>query len=165
MLNKDCQVNLKFDHSYPIILMACSFSACIQRGSAMIKFLTYLTIGLLVLIPTKPMAEDYIIYSITQDFPMGIDNEVLSKNFFINMGKRQGVRPGNELLVFRSISQLDPYGTKKRFNHLVEVGSLKVIHTEDSSSICIANKSNDKNEAVFDIKSFMIGDKVEIKTD
>ena len=107
------------------------------------------------------IAKDYVIYSISQDIPMGVEKEVLRKNFFIDMGKNQGVSKGSVLDVFRVISVLDPYESKKRFNHKIKIGEVKILHTEESSSIGIVNKiENPEETPVFEIGKLMIGDVV-----
>ncbi|MDO9183505.1 MAG: hypothetical protein Q7U04_13910 [Bacteriovorax sp.] len=107
------------------------------------------------------IAKDYVIYSISQDIPMGIEKEVLRKNFYIDMGKNQGVVKGSVLDVFRVVSVLDPYESKKRFNHKIKIGEVKVLHSEDGSSIGMLNKFENVDETpVFEIGKLMIGDVV-----
>ncbi len=107
------------------------------------------------------IAKDYVIYSITQDFPMGEKDEVLRKNFYVDMGKNQGINKGAVLDVFRVVSILDPYESKKRYNHKVKVGEIKVLHSEDTSSITTFNKIAKEDETpVLDVEAFMIGDVV-----
>lgn len=105
------------------------------------------------------IAKDYVIYSINQDIPMGHEKEVLRKNYYIDMGKNQGVKKGSVLDVYRVVSVLDPYESKKRFNHKIKIGEVKVLHAEDSSSIGILNKIESEEETpVFEIGKLMIGD-------
>jgi len=107
------------------------------------------------------IAKDYVIYSISQDIPMGNEKEVLRKNFYIDMGKNQGVSKGSVLDVYRVVSVLDPYESKKRFNHKIKIGEVKVLHSEDSSSIGVLNKLENEDETpVFEIGKLMIGDVV-----
>lgn len=113
----------------------------------------------LVFTATMAIAKDYVIYSIAQDFPMGNKDEVLRKNFYIDMGKNQGLSKGSVLDVFRVISILDPYESKKRFNHRIKVGELKVLQSEDSSAIGVLNKLEKEDETpVLDVGALMIGD-------
>ncbi len=126
------------------------------------NLLIVLALSLLIYTPLTP-ARDYVIYSIMQDFPMGSPSEVLKKNFYINMGKMQGIKNGALLDVQRSISVLDPYQNKKRFEHNVKIGTLKVIHTESETAIAEINEfSLAKAGPLLDVNSFMIGDKVSI---
>ncbi len=87
-----------------------------------------------------------------------------SKNFYINMGSQQGIREGSLLDVYRIISRLDPYEDKKRYNYRVKIGEVKILHTEENSSIAATNKMFlTKDNPLFEIKNLMIGDHVDIK--
>jgi hypothetical protein len=127
------------------------------------KFFDLQTIFLLSLVFTASMgiAKDYVIYSISQDFPMGNKDEVLRKNFYIDMGKNQGVNKGSVLDVYRVVSVLDPYESKKRFNHKIKVGEIKVLQSEDLSSIGVLNKTEKEEETpILEVGTLMIGDLV-----
>jgi hypothetical protein len=124
------------------------------------------TIFILSLVFTASMAiaKDYVIYSIAQDFPMGNKDEVLKKNFYVDMGKNQGLKKGSLLEVYRVISILDPYESKKRFNHKIKVGELKILQAEDLSSIATLNQLEKEDETpVLDVSNLMIGDIVNAK--
>lgn len=113
----------------------------------------------LVFTASMAIAKDYIIYSIAQDIPMGTEKEVLRKNFYLDMGKNQGVSKGSVLDVYRVVSVLDPYESKKRFNHKIKIGELKVLHAEENSSIGVLHKMEEQEETpVFEISKLMIGD-------
>jgi hypothetical protein len=125
------------------------------------KFLELPVLFMVVLTFTASMAiaKDYVIYSISQDIPMGNKNEVIRKNFYLDMGKNQGVAKGSLLDVFRVVSILDPYENKKRFNHKIKVGELKVLHAEDGSSIGVLSKLESPDDTpIFEISNLMIGD-------
>ncbi len=108
-------------------------------------------------------AKDYVIYSISQDVPMGTKDEVIRRNFYIDMGKNQGVAKDSVLDVYRIVSVLDPYSGKKRYNHKVKVGELKVLHAEDISSIGVLKKMEDAEDTpVVEINGLMIGDLVNV---
>jgi len=110
------------------------------------------------------IAKDYVIYSISQDLPMGNKGEVVRKNFYVDMGTNQGLKKGSLLDVYRVVSVLDPYESKKRYNHRVKIGEVKVLHTEDSSAIAVLNKLEQEDETpVFEIGKMMIGDIVTVK--
>ncbi|MCK6594196.1 MAG: hypothetical protein L6Q33_03275 [Bacteriovoracaceae bacterium] len=108
-------------------------------------------------------AKDYVIYSIAQDIPMGTPNETIRKNFYVDMGKNQGIRKDSVLDVFRIVSVLDPYGGKKRFNHKIKVGELKILHSEETTSIGVLNKMEELEETpVLEVNALMIGDLVNV---
>jgi len=110
------------------------------------------------------IAKDYVIYSISQDIPMGNKDEIIRKNFYVDMGSNQGVKKGSVLDVYRVVSVLDPYESKKRFNHRIKIGEVKVLHAEDSSAIGVLNKLEESEETpVFEVGKMMIGDIVTVK--
>ncbi|MCP4913896.1 MAG: hypothetical protein GY909_12355 [Oligoflexia bacterium] len=112
---------------------------------------------------TAANANDYIIYSIVQNIPMD-STDTPKKNYYINMGEKQGIRPGTVLDVVRSINRSAPYESKKRYNYKVKIGELKVIHAEANAAIGSINKiRNEEKDPLFEIEKLMIGDKVTVK--
>ncbi len=123
--------------------------------------LPVLIMVILTFTASMAIAKDYVIYSISQDIPMGYDKEIIRKNYYIDMGKNQGVAKGSVLDVYRVISVLDPYESKKRFNHKIKIGEVKVLHSEEASSIGVLQKIESEVETpVFEISKLMIGDVV-----
>lgn len=124
------------------------------------KFLKILII--LMMFPIAS-ANDYVIFSISQDVPMG-DGTPIKKNFYVNLGKNQGLEKGTFLDVLRDVARNDSYGSKKRYHHSVKIGELEVLHTEENSSIARLkrNIASDENAPHFEIKNIMIGDKVQV---
>ena len=123
-----------------------------------------LAIILLLFTATMSFAKDDIIYSITQDSPMGTPNEEIKKNFYLDMGEQHGIKEGSTVDVFRKISRLDPYQSKKRFNYTVKIGELNIIHSEENTSIASLNNLSTKSSPLlFEINNFMIGDTVQVK--
>ena len=95
---------------------------------------------------------------------MGNKDEVIRKNFYVDMGTNQGVKLGSVLDVYRVVSVLDPYESKKRFNHRIKIGEVKILHSEDSSAIGMLNKLEESEETpVFEVGKMMIGDIVAAK--
>lgn len=110
-------------------------------------------------------ARSYMIFSLTQDLAMGLENEVIRKNYYINMGKGQGVKKDSIVDVFRIISIQNPYDNKKRVNYKVKIGELKVIHASDEAAIAIVNEYEKEDVPIFELPQFMIGDHVAINVD
>lgn len=126
--------------------------------------LQVITIFVFLFTASMGFAREYIIFSIVQSVPMGNPNETIKKNYYLNMGQKQGIQPGTVLDVYRSISRSDPYETKKRYQYKVKIGELKVLHSEDESSIgSLVKVMNDKDQPLFEIENFMIGDNVSVK--
>jgi hypothetical protein len=114
----------------------------------------------------KIFARSYVIFSLSQDLSMGQDNEVIRKNYYVNMGAGQGVKKNSVLDVFRIISVQNPYDNKKRFNYKVKIGELKVIHSSDEGSIATVKEyEKEDNTPIFELPQFMVGDHVSINVD
>lgn len=94
---------------------------------------------------------------------MGTDDQVIKKNFYVNMGSQQGLKKGTRLDVFRVVSVLDPYDNRKRVNYKVKVGELKVIHTNDEAAISVVHKLEEE-VPVLELDQFIVGDHVAVST-
>jgi hypothetical protein len=123
------------------------------------------TLLISLLISQSIYAKSYVIFSMAQDLSMGVENEVIRKNYYINMGTGQGVKKDTVLDVFRIISIQNPYDNKKRVNYKVKIGELKVIHSSDEASIAMVKEYTTEDAPVFDLSHFMIGDHVAINVD
>lgn len=89
-------------------------------------------------------ARSYVIFSMTQDLSMGEENEVIRKNYYVNVGASQGVVKDSTLDVFRIISIQNPYDNKKRVNYKVKIGELKVLHSSDDAAIAMVKSFEKK---------------------
>lgn len=108
-------------------------------------------------------ARDHVIYSISQDIPMGYENETIKKNFYLNIGQNQGVKKGTIIDVFRIISNVNPYNDRKRVNHKVKIGEIFVLHSDDEAAIGKIKSINNNNDyPLFEVNGFMIGDHVTV---
>lgn len=126
------------------------------------KLLTLLTTLLLC---QSLWAKSFVIFSMAQDLPMGVEGEVVRKNYYINMGTGQGIRKDSVVDVFRIISVQNPYDAKSRVNYKVKIGELKIIHSMDNASIAMVNEYEKENTPIFEIPQFMIGDHVAVSVD
>ncbi len=94
---------------------------------------------------------------------MGMPGEQLKKNYYVNLGKGQGVGEGTTLNVYRQVSRNDPFETKKRYTYSVKIGELKVLHAEENAAIAsLKDVKLTETDPLFEIKNFMIGDKVSV---
>lgn len=108
-------------------------------------------------------AKNYMIYSLAQDIPMG-DGSPQKKNYYVNIGLQQGVKPGTELKVYRLLNRTNPYSTDKNVTFKVEVGELKVVHAEEENSIAEVSKIKTDSKVFVEIPSLNIGDQIGVKT-
>ncbi len=111
------------------------------------------------------MAKDHLIYSISEEIPMGYENEIIKKNFYLNIGTNQGVDEGTTLDVFRVISRSNPYENLKIVNYKVKIGEIQILHSDDEAAIGIMKniKSTDQTPLMH-LEGFMIGDLVSVNT-
>lgn len=123
------------------------------------------TLLITLLLSQSIWAKSYVIFSMAQDLPMGVENEVVRKNYYINMGSGQGVKKDSVIDVFRIISVQNPYDAKTRVNYKVKIGELKVIHSSDNAAIAMVNEYEKEETPIFEIPQFMIGDHVAINVD
>jgi hypothetical protein len=117
------------------------------------------------LVTTTSWGRSHVIFSMTQDLSMGEDNEVIRKNYYVNMGSGQGLKKDSVLNVFRIISVQNPYDNKKRVNYKIKIGELKVLHTSDDAAIAMVNKYETEKTPILELPQFMIGDHVSVSVD
>lgn len=118
-----------------------------------------------IFMSTGAFARSYVIFSLAQDLAMGFENEVVRKNYYVNIGSGQGIKKDSILDVFRIISVQNPYDNKKRVNYKVKIGELKVLHSSDEASIAMVNQYEKDETPIFELNQFMIGDHVSINVD
>lgn len=110
--------------------------------------------------------KDYIIYAVAHQLPMGDPNEVMHKDYYVNMGNQQGLKKGTTLNVYRSVAMSDPYETKNKYSHSIKIGEIKILHAEAGSSIARTQTFlKGEDVPIFDVENFMIGDRVQVKID
>jgi hypothetical protein len=124
-----------------------------------------LVLTLSLFLSQAALARSYVIFNMAQDLPMGLENEVIRKNYYINIGAGQGVKKDSVLDVFRIISVQNPYDNKKRVNYKVKIGELKVLHTSDEAAIAKVNEYESGETPILELNQFMIGDHVSINVD
>lgn len=121
-----------------------------------------LTLLMILLVTPSVFARSYVIFSMAQDLAMGFENEVVKKNYYVNIGQGQGVKKDTILDVFRIISVQNPYDNKKRVNYKVKIGELKVLHASDEAAITVVSEYEKEDLPVLELSQFMIGDHVAI---
>ena len=128
-----------------------------------------LVLGFILVLLVHPFslwAQEYMVYSIDQEVPMGEPGEVVKKNYYINMGENQGLALGTVLNVYRVFSRMDPYNSQKRYSHKMKVAEIKVVHTERTSAVGnLVSLRNAPTDPLFDIAAIMTGDRVEVNVD
>lgn len=129
------------------------------------RLLSVLSLLTLIAIPDS-WAKDFVVFSVMQDVPMGEPNEIIHKNFYINMGITDGVKEGTTLDIYRGILRSNPYQNNQQHNLSIKIAKVKVIHVE--SNVCIAQLDSfedPKTMPALDVRAVMIGDVVKVSID
>ncbi len=95
---------------------------------------------------------------------MGYPEEIIKKNYYINLGQQQGLSKGTILDVHRVVSRTLSDKTEKKYQYKIKIGELEVIHTENEASIAQMKGLNlEKDAPLLEIQSMIIGDQVSVK--
>ena len=126
----------------------------------------WVLLSALFLISYNLFSQEYMVYGIDQEIPMGEPGEIVKKNYYLNMGEDQGLQLGTRLDVFRIISRRDPYNSQKRYNHRIKIGEIVIIHVEKTSSVAhLGSLRNSPKDPVFGIAAVMVGDRIAVNVD
>ena len=129
------------------------------------KHLRLTLIILISLLISEVRSKEYIIFSVEHQLDMGHKkNDETFKNFFINMGKTQGVTKGTKLRVLRKTIKKNQLDNDKEYQTFIPIGVVKVIHSDEYSSIAIKDEvfSESGSSIILSANSFMIGDVIKV---
>ncbi len=116
-----------------------------------------------VAIPSALSEDTAIVYSVFKGIDLGEPNEILQKDYFVNLGVNQGIRVGTILEVARKAPSYD-LTTDKLYKDLIfPFALLRVIHAEKDAAIARLEKiyPPDKTPVVTP-RSVIVGDLVRI---
>lgn len=108
---------MKFDKLILAILTAIVFGGAAQGGPS-----------------------DFVVYGVTQSLPMGNEGEVKTRDFFVNIGSKHGVKSGSKLVVYRQNPSYDLVQKKLHKDVTFPIAHLKVIHVESNAAIARLEK-------------------------
>jgi hypothetical protein len=109
-------------------------------------------------------AKEFIIYSIAHQLPMVNKQEMKIKDFYVNIGKAQGVSEGTVLDVYRMHAEQNPFDSNKRYTYKMKIGELKIIHSDSEAAIGRLQKLEvgEEDAPIFEFEKFMVGDHVAV---
>ncbi len=90
--------------------------------------------------PSALSDENAIVYSVFKGIDLGNPNEILQKDYFINLGVNQGIRIGTILEVARKAPSYDLTTEKLYKDLLFPFAQLRVIHAEKDAAIARLEK-------------------------
>ncbi len=114
------------------------------------------------LVPSA-LSDTAIVYSVFKGVDLGNPNDLLQKDYFINLGTNQGIKVGTVLEVARKSPSYD-LTTEKLYKDLIfPFAQVKVIHAEKDASIARLEKlyPMDKTPVLIP-RSVIVGDLVRI---
>ena len=126
-----------------------------------------LAVALMLLVETNffavktAQAEDFTVYQVFRAVDLGETDRQPPKEIFINMGSNEGVKKGTVLDVYRKISSFNNLTQRLEGDHMIPVGRIKVIHTDEKTAIARTDKfvSFEQEPALLP-QAIMIGDVV-----
>jgi len=106
-------------------------------------------------------ADEYTVYQVFRAVDLGETDRQPPKDIYVNIGSNQGVKKGAVLDVYRKISSFDNLTQRLAGDHMIPVGRIKVIHSDEKTSIARLDKfvSFDQEPALIP-QAIMIGDVV-----
>jgi hypothetical protein len=114
-------------------------------------------------IPSSIGAAEYTVYSVYKALDMGNPGEVPLKDYYVNMGKTQGLHDGIILQVSRRVATYDLISEKLYREVMYPIAQLRVIHTEVGASIARFEKFLPvEHTPAISPRAVMVGDIVEI---
>ena len=128
----------------------------------MAKFICIIFVQLFILSPL--MAKDFIIYSIEHAVPMGYENEKVNKNYYLNLGRLQGVKAGSIVNVHRRKITKNQFHNYEQVEMDIKLGTLRIVHSEDYASIGVEDSKSSQSKDFAGHKGFMIGDIITVPT-
>ncbi len=112
------------------------------RNAAQTALYLALTMSLAAAIadPKSGLADEHFVYSVFRPLDLGEAGEETPKDFYVNMGTTNGLRPGAVLEVLRKVATYD-LGSQKLYKDVIlPVAKIKVIHVESNASIARLEK-------------------------
>ena len=121
-----------------------------------------LSLGALPMASSDAQAADYVVYGMYRPLDLGNSGEAPQKDYYINMGSRQGVRVGDTLEVLRRVSTYDLQTEKLYADILFPFARIKVIHVENGVAVARLDKVSPADKTpgspVMSTRGIMIGD-------
>lgn len=107
-------------------------------------------------------AADFVVYSVYRGLNMGDPGEVSLKDYYVNVGTRNGVKTGTVLTVLRRTSSYD-LGTQKLYKDVTfPIARIKVIHAEEDAAIArLEGFESERSTPAYSPRAIMIGDFVQ----
>ena len=116
-----------------------------------------------MVMPLRALAADYSVYEVFRAVDLGESDRPPPKEIFVNMGSNQGVKKGSVLDVYRKVVSFDNLSERVGGEHMIPVGRIKVIHTDEKTAIARIDRYVSLEQEVSLLpQTVMIGDLVRL---
>jgi hypothetical protein len=128
----------------------------IGRGAVRVA----LTVAILTGFHTVASAKDLMVFDMRKALQM-TNSEVVYRDYYINGGRKDGLRPGMIVTVSRRVATFDTYSNSSPGDLDIVVGKIKIIHVEDGVSVArlVSVLSRDRLPLV-EIEAVLVGDRL-----
>lgn len=139
-------------------------------NSVTTKLVYSVLLGLLFLLPKNQItgsiaveaAPEHIVFGVKTEVPMS-NEERPRRDFYVNIGTKQGVKIGSVLDVYRSVTSSDNVNNRSSRNVIFKFAKLKVIHAEGDIAVArIVEVLPPNKTPIGDYPSVIVGDRVAI---
>jgi hypothetical protein len=129
----------------------------------LIATLIGISTGIALLNKSEAQGPTYAVYSTYRPIDLGFPGEVTPRDYFVNMGSNQGVKPGSFLRVLRKAPTYDVSNQKIYRDVIFPIARLKVIHVESNAAIARLDEyAPTEATPAFSPRVVMVGDQVEL---
>lgn len=137
-----------------------------KQSKLISRALTIAVLGAASLIVVLPLqsaqAQDPVVYSVFRNLDLGNPGEAAQKDYYVNIGAAQGLKPGKRLEVSRRISTYDLLSEKLYRDVTFPIATLTVIHAEANAAIARLEKMHPAEKTPASIpRAVMVGDIVQ----
>jgi len=113
--------------------------------------------------PLQANNAGFTVYSTYRPVDLGFPGETTNRDYFVNMGSNQGVKPGSYLRVMRKAPTYDMNNQKVFRDVTFPIARLKVIHVESNAAIARLHEYAPPDVTPgFSPRVVMVGDLVEL---
>lgn len=110
---------------------------------------------------TAETNEDFNVYGTYAALPMGNPGEVARRDFYINLGAKNGLKVGSKVDVLRKIPTHDLLTRKLQKDMIFPIAVLKVIHVEQTAAVARVEKIvGEEASPAISPRAVMVGDLV-----
>jgi hypothetical protein len=128
-------------------------------------FLIWVYAALELCLLSSPIARaaEFTIYNVYRGLSLGNPDEIVQKDFYVNMGTLNGIREGSILEVMRKVSSFNLLNEQLYKDVVFPIARIKVIHVEAAVAVARLEKMLPaENTPAVTPRAIMVGDVVRV---